>query len=447
MLLLGADAAWAADGSIFAVEATVEELDNGLVVIVAEDHRTDTVALHITYGVGSRDEQAGEFGCAHLFEHLMFEGSAHVPTNMFDEWLTAAGGSNNAYTSRDVTAYHMTFPSGALDLALFLESDRLAFLDAGLVEENVANQQSVVLQERAEGYAEPNGRDWDALGRLMYPADHPYHHSVIGTVADVEGFEIDKVRSFWERHYRPDNAVLAIVGAVDTDEALTRVRHWFSDVPRADAALERETGELPAPRAGLRGMLEDDVEERTLWLAWPAVPATHADAPALDVLANIMSNGRGTRLDDDLYFEKSTASYVGMFAPMGERAGSMMAILSSEKTPLPKLHKKVLKHLEKLEKKPPTAAEVDRAKRSIYGSLIDRTERPEDVAEALVDCHRTFGEPDCMPSEWGRYDAVSADDVLRVARKYLIGVEPYALSVVPRDDDGALDGSELVELP
>ena len=447
MLLLGADAAWAADGSIFAVEATVEELDNGLVVIVAEDHRTDTVALHITYGVGSGDEEAGEFGCAHLFEHLMFEGSANVPTNMFDEWLTAAGGSNNAYTSRDVTAYHMTFPSGGLDLALFLESDRLAYLDAGLVVDNVANQQSVVLQERAESYAEPNGRDWDAFGRLVYPEEHPYHHPVIGTVADVEGFQIDKVRGFWRRHYRPENAVMAIVGAVDTEEALSRVRHWFSDVPAVPGEGARDRSELPAPRRGLRGVVEDDVEERTLWLGWPAVPNHHPDEAPLDVLSNIMSNGRGTRLDDALYYEKPVTTYVSMFTPFGERAGVAMMLASSDKTPLEKVYKKLLKQLGRLEKSPPTAAEVDRAKQAIYGNLLDSSERPEDVAEGLADCYRLTGEADCGPADWARYEAVTADDVLRVARKYLLDVEPYALSVVPRGDDGALEGSVPVELP
>ena len=222
-------AALAADG--FETQASVHTLPNGLTVILEESHRTDTVALHLAFGVGSRDEREGEKGCAHLFEHLMFEGSANVPTDQFDAWLTQAGGANNAWTSEDTTAYHMTFPSGALDLALFLESDRLGFLDAGLVEENVSNQQLVVLQERNEGYANPNGRDWDAMSRLTWPADHPYNTPVIGTVADIEGFAIDKVRAFWERHYRTQNAVLSLVGNFEEAQALERVAFWFSDVP------------------------------------------------------------------------------------------------------------------------------------------------------------------------------------------------------------------------
>src|SRR5690606_22718507 len=177
----------------FAVDASVHTLDNGLVVILEEDHRTDQVALHLHYGVGARDELPGEYGCAHLFEHVMFEGSANVGPNQFDALLTGAGGWNNAYTSEDETAYYLALPSGALDLALFLESDRMAFLDAGLTQGNLENQQAVVLQERDQGYAEPNGRDFDALTRLAFPEGHPYHHPVIGTVDDVSGFRLDAV--------------------------------------------------------------------------------------------------------------------------------------------------------------------------------------------------------------------------------------------------------------
>jgi zinc protease len=431
----------------FHVDATVETLDNGLVVIVAEDHRTDTVALHLTYDVGARDEAEGEFGAAHLFEHLMFEGSANVPTNMFDEWLTAAGGSNNAYTSDDVTAYHMSFPSGGLDLALFLESDRMGFLDAGLDEANVSNQQSVVLQERAEGYAEPNGRDWDALGILSYPPGHPYHHSVIGTIADVEGFEVDAVRRFWGTHYRPDHGVLALVGNIDTEQALERVRHWFSDVPRPEGERARPTEPLSPALTGQKGVLEDDVEERTLWMAWPAVPRHHPDEAAFDLLANVLSNGRGTRLDDALYYESNLASSVSMFAPFSERAGLFMAIVSSDRTPLKKLDKKVIKAIEGVVKKPPTEAELDRARRAIRGGMLDRMERPEDVAENLADCYRQLGQAVCMGEQWSRYEAVTVDDVVRVAQTYLVGVEPNRLSNVPRGDDGAIEGSVPVELP
>jgi zinc protease len=431
----------------FALPTTVEVLPNGLTVIVAEDHRTDTVALHITYGVGSRDEQPGELGCAHLFEHLMFEGSANVPNNAFDQWLTEAGGSNNAYTSEDVTAYHMTFPSGGLDLALFLESDRLGFLEAGIDDVNLKNQQGVVLQERAEGYAEPNGRDWDAVTRLTNPPDHPYHHPVIGTVADINGFEVAGVVDFWRRHYRSRNAVMAIVGNVDTQETLERVRFWFSDVPDAGEPVPRVTAEMPSPVQGALGLLEDDVEERTLWLVWQAVPLQHVDEPAIDVMVNVLSNGRGTRLDDALYYESKLAGQVGMFAPMSELSGQIIAVVGSDKTALTKLEKKVRKEVEMLVEKPPTDQELARARTAIRGWMLDEWEEPADVASVLVDCYRSTGEAACLAKKWARYETVTSADVVRVAQKYLLDAAPNALSNVPKGDDGALPGSVPVELP
>ncbi len=446
VLIAGLAAALAADDPMVLAPRT-EVLDNGLTVVLLEDQRTDTVALHIVYGVGARDEREGELGCAHLFEHLMFEGSANAPGNAFDTWLTAGGGQNNAWTSDDETAYHMTFPSGALDLALFLESDRLGFLDAGLDQANLDNQQQVVLQERAQGYAEPSGRDWDALGRLTHAVGHPYHNPVIGTVADIEGFQLDAVRGFWATHYRPRNAVLVLVGNFSTDAALERVVHWLSDVPDAGATAPRDSDPVPSGVVGALGMIEDDVEERTLYLSWESVPRFHDDEPVFDLLTAILSGGRGTRIDDALYHKRSLASDVGAWSALGEIAGRWLVYAASPDTPLPTLKKHVLKHIARIAKKPPSADEMLRARRSIKGGVLDRLEDPLDKAEILADCYRLTGNADCLASDWARYERVTPEDVSRVARDYLATIEPSALSVVPRGDDGALEGSAVVELP
>lgn len=444
--LLGA-AASAADDPL-SLPATVTTLDNGMVVILLEDHRTDTVALHVTFGVGARDEQPGELGCAHLFEHLMFEGSKNVPVNKFDEWLTLAGGDNNAYTSNDVTAYHMSFPSGALDLALFLESDRLGFLDAGLVQENLENQQKVVLQERNEGYAEPTGRDWDTLGMLLYPSDHPYHHPVIGTVADIEGFTVEGVNAFWRAHYGPKNATLALVGNFDSAVALERVKHWFSDVPTGGGAAERRAN-VPVPTGPVdHGLVEDDVEERTVYLAWPTVPHTHADEPALDLLAGLLSGGRGTRLDDALYYEKPLTSMVFAYTSNGDLSGEFFVAASSPKTKPQKLEKLVLDGIADVLAHPPTPEELERARRAQRTGMLDALELAEGKAETLVDCWRATGDANCLPADWARYQAVTPDDVVRVARTYLVDRGPWTLTNVPRGDAAsALPGAHVVELP
>lgn len=453
MLTLLALTALAADPLV--TTATVHTLENGLTVVFEEDTRSDTIALHLHYGVGARDELEGEFGCAHLFEHLMFEGSANVPTDKFDGWLTEAGGWNNAYTSNDQTAYHMAFPSGALDMALFLESDRMGFLDAGLTQDNIDNQIKVVLQERAGGYSDPHGMDFDVLGLIQHPEEDPYHHTVIGTIADVEGFQIDKVKAFWERWYRPENAVLVLVGNFDEEEALARVEYWFSDVPNPGPA-EREwsntgqnaDGESPPwTTTPKNALIEADVQDRSLYTSWSIPGQTHADMPALEVLSWVMSGGRGTRIEDALYYDKNLTNDATAFAWYSDLDGVFIVNASTTKPKLKTIDKAIEKTIAKLLKSPPTEDELTRAKSSIRSYLEAIMESPEDRAEQIAECMRYTGKPQCLDEMWTSVEAVTAEDVVRVAATYLVPENRVTLSVVPPGDSGALEGATAMELP
>lgn len=428
-----------------AIDHQVLELDNGLTVIFAEDDNTDTIALHLHYGVGARDERAGEYGCAHLFEHLMFEGSANVPGNTFDEWLAAAGGDNNAFTSGDETAYHMTFPSGALDLALMLESDRMGFLDAALDQQNLENQQKVVLQERAEGFDQPGGRTWDAMDLIVWPEGHPYQHMVIGTIADVNGFTLEGVRDFWKRHYRSRNGVMALVGNFDTQAAMERVKHWFADVP--DAGEPEARAELVAiDPASIAGdyYLEDRVEDRQLYLWWPTVHQDHPDAYALDVLAEVLYGNQGTRISDALYYDKSVLNGLNGFSYTQELGGGFIVSIETGMD-LAKARKKHDKAFAKETKAPITQDEIDRAVGTLRAGVLDSIERLEGRAEVLVDCQRLEGDPDCVQARIDRYEAVTPADLQRVLSYFQH--PPVTLSVVPKGSDAQLPGAVLVELP
>lgn len=427
-------------------EASVVTLANGLTVILEESRRTDTVALHLRFGVGSRDERDGERGCAHLFEHLMFEGSANVPGSSFDTWLTQAGGSNNAWTSEDTTAYHMTFPSGASELALFLESDRLGFLSSGVTEENVANQRAVVLQERAEGYAAPHGRDWDAFSRLLWPVGHPYHVPVIGTVADVDGFTVEGTRDFWQRHYRPDNVILALVGNFDAAEMQERVAFWFSDVP-AKPAQERPRAPLPPPATAGNGVLEDAIEDWGLWMGWATPDARHPDAAALQVLSYILSYGRGTRLDDALYFEKRIANETWAWLSPGELSSPFLLYAGAVKPRIPRMAAVMEDVLADIIARPPTEDELKRTHAVMLAAWLDSLESPEDRAEHLTDCMAWYGKPDCLADAWAEVAAVTAEDVVRVTQTWLTPERRTTLSVIPQGRGGALPGARPVELP
>lgn len=428
------------------VDADVYLLDNGLPVLVEQMDRTDETALFIQFHVGARDEADGEHGCAHLFEHLMFEGSANAPGSAFDTWLTAAGGRNNAWTSLDETVYYMVFPSGATDLALFLESDRLAFLDAGLTAENLSNQQDVVLQERREGYAAPHGRDQDALMRLLFPAGHPYHTPVIGTEDDVRGFTLGAVQSFWQRHYRPRNATLIVVGPEASQEMAARVARWFDDVV--------DTGE-PAPRpepprdrpadAPREGWLSDRVDATTVYLSWPTVPTGHDDESALELLSWILDDGPGTQLHEAFAGKRPIEDF-GAWTYHAGVDGLFTVALESSRWPAHKLAKKLRAEIDHIAQNPPSSRLLDRARAAAKASLLDGIDTPSGRATALMRCYELYGEPDCFRRALHRYDLVTTADISRVARTWLRKDTSVQLTVLPEDADPPKGAVEM-ELP
>jgi len=424
----------------------VETLPNGLTVVIEEQHRTADVAVHLEYMVGSADEAAGQHGAAHLFEHLMFERSEHVPQGAFDSWLTEAGGQNNAWTSSDSTAFHMRLPVGAFELGLFLESDRMGFLEAGLDYRNVRNQQDVVLQERAEDYSEPHGLDYDVLMGLVYPSGHPYHQPVIGRITDVRGFGQDEAADFWRRWYGPQNAVLVVVGHVDADEALERVRHWFSDVPaRSEGQARPEPPALPPVRQD--GLLPAPVSDWTLYLAWPTPPELHPDEAALELLSYVLSWGRGTRLDDALYFDRRLASGCNAWLSPGALGGIFVVEATLPRGRLARAERRMEQVLAELRTRPPEPWELERARQAIRSDLLDQLESMEARAEWWATCTRLTGSPDCLDEVWARYAAVRVDDLVRVAETWLVPERRTSLSVVPHGYGGALPGAERVGLP
>lgn len=430
-----------------AVSARVQTLPNGLRVVVERQDRTDEVAVHLHLGVGGRDEGEGERGMAHLFEHLMFEGSAHVPGNQYDALLTAAGGENNAFTSEDETAYHATFPSGALDLVLFLESDRIGFLDDALTVEALQNQIDVVLQERDQGYSAPHGRDFDTLSRLVYPKDHPYHVPVIGTVDDLERASLERVRHFDARWVQPAGAVLGIVGHVDPDHAISRVQHWFSDVPGTPPPERVALPDPPRLSASRRAMIEDEVNDFTLHLAWPGAAIGDEDELPLRLAALILADGRGTRLDE-LYYRKGWIRGARAQAWTGELDGMFVVSMTTDRDGrLAGLRRVLTREIERLARRPPSAEELEQAKQRARRHLLDALEDPADRAEVLVDCVRLFDDPDCSRTRWAQIQAITPAQISQAIAARLENAR-VELWNVPRGRADALpEPADAVDLP
>src|SRR5262245_4308614 len=286
-------------------------LPNGLHVILHEDHSVPIVTVNMWYRVGSAREKTGRTGLAHLFEHLMFMVSGHVKPGEFDQWLEAAGGDNNASTGNDRTNYYINVPSTSLELALFLESDRLAYLLDSMTPKTVDAQRDVVKNERRQSVENrPYGEAEDViLGEMLYPEGHPYHWPVIGYMPDLTAASYDDVVAFFKKFYAPANASLVIAGDIDTANARRLVEKWFGDV-KAGPPPEPPT----IPGVMLTGVQKKTVTDRVqlprLFLAWLTPRHFEPGDAALDVVADVLAGGKNSRLYKRLVYDMQIAQNV-----------------------------------------------------------------------------------------------------------------------------------------
>ena len=288
-----------------AMVAPLEEhvLANGLKVVLAPDRSAPVVGVNLWYAVGSRNEPPGRTGFAHLFEHMMFQGSAHIPKNGHFRHVERAGGSANATTWFDRTNYFETVPSHYLDLALWLESDRMGWMLPAMTEEKLENQRQVVMNERRERYDNQPYGDWDErLQSILFPADHPYHHTVIGSMEDIESASMEDVHDFFATWYRPNNAVLTVCGDFEPEHALTRVRHWFGDIPSGPSPPPLPGNpELPLATGGtLQTTVEAAVPLPRIYAASRVPPFTSDAFLAGEAVSCCLGMGRSSRLYDRL---------------------------------------------------------------------------------------------------------------------------------------------------
>lgn len=285
-------------------------LPNGLTILVHEDHRAPVVSINIWYFVGSKDERAGRTGFAHLFEHLMFEGSQNVRKGQFDELLEAVGGANNGSTSPDRTNYWETVPANALELPLFLESDRMGWFLETITQEKLDGQRDVVKNERLQSYENrPYGLAYETILQHLYPPGHPYHWPVIGWMADLDAASLADVRTFFETYYAPNNASLAVAGAVNAEQAFELVHKYFGAIPAAPEPLRPQVDPLVLDQTVVL-QIEDEVHLPRLYMAWHSPQIFAAGDAELDVAARILGSGKTARLYQKLVHELEIAQDV-----------------------------------------------------------------------------------------------------------------------------------------
>ena len=409
-------------------------LRNGLEVLLHEDSACPIVAVSLWYHVGSKNERSGQTGLAHLFEHLMFEGSQHHDHGYFQP-LQGAGASLNGSTNADRTNYWEVVPANALELALWMESDRMGYLLPALTEAKFANQRAVVLNERRQNYENrPYGLSSMAMLAALFPSDHPYHWSTIGEIADLNAIRLDEVHAFFRRYYHPANASLAVAGDFNPDEALALVRAYFEELEPgqpvepvlARASLESDT----------RIMLEDRVELPRVYVAW-LTPAMFATGDAeLDLASDLLANGKTSRLYRRLVFESRIATDVSASQNSREIGGFLqIGATAAPGHTLVELEEAIVEEISRLTVDGPTDDELERGRVQVETQFMVRLQTVGGFGgkSDQLNAYNVFvGDAAYLSQDLARYRRVSRPSMQETVARYVHSAPRVTLSVVPR---------------
>jgi zinc protease len=431
VLLLSLLAAPAAAQQV-SIPHTTFTLPNGLRVIVAEDHSAPLAAVNVWYHVGSGYERTGRTGFAHLFEHVMFEGSKNVPEGDFDNWLEAAGARNNGSTTTDRTNYYEVMPSNAVELALWLEADRMGGLLDAMSPSKLEGQRGVVKNERRQSYEnQPYGMLWETASTLLYPQGHPYSWTTIGSMADLDAAQLEDVNQFFRTYYAPNNASIAIVGDVDPAQVRQWVERYFGWIPR-NADVQRPTNPMPQLAATTYTVREDRVTLPELTMVWRTDKRFSQDEAALNALASILTGGKSSRLYKRLVYDEQVAALTSAWNDGNLISGDFwMRIRSKPDVDLDRIEAAVTEEVARLAAAPPSQEELDRVINGLVTGFVSGLETVEGKADRLNDYLYFTGNPDYAEQDLARYRALTPADIQRVARQYLAGRNHVLISIVP----------------
>lgn len=417
-------------GKLPLIKFTDTKLDNGLRVIVSEDHYAPVYSIAVSYNAGSRDERPGRTGFAHLFEHMMFKGSEKVGPGEHFYLVFNNGGNMNGTTNTDRTLYFETLPKNQLDLGIFLEADRMRSL--AITKENLDNQRHAVQEERRLGIDNrPYGRTYEMVSELAY--DNPaYKHSVIGSMEDLNAATIDDVRSFFRTYYAPNNAVVAIVGDVNTAEVLAKVKKYFGDIPKQEPPTPMDLSEKP--RDSERSTTIDDKLARVpqINLAYRVPPSSHKDYVALTMLSQILASGESSRLYQKLVKEKEVVSQIYGYADgkTGPALYQIVGMVRPGNKP-EEVNGLISEEISALMTAPVTAQELARARAIARRSAVSSRESTLYRAVRLADDAVLYNDPNRINTYLDQQLAVTAEDIQRVAKTYLTRANRVVIYTAP----------------
>ena len=416
------------------ISFTKHTLANGLDVLLHEDRGCPIAAINLWYHVGSKNERPGHTGFAHLFEHLMFEGSQHYDRGYFQP-LQGAGATLNGSTNADRTNYWEVVPSGALELALWMESDRMGYLLPALTETKFANQRDVVLNERRQNYENrPYGLAPMALLAALFPDDHPYHWTTIGEIADLKAVQLDEVHAFFRRYYHPANASLAIAGDVDPDATLALVDQYFGDIDPGEP-IDRVIASASLAR-DVRIQFEDRVELPRLYLAW-LTPAMFADGDAdLDLATDLLANGKTSRLYRRLVFEERIATDVSASQNSREIAGyTQITATAAPGHSLGAIERAILEEIARLAELGPSDDEIERGRVQAEAQFMFRLQTVGGFGgkSDQLNAYNVFlHDPAYFDRDLERYQVVTHASLQAAVARYLDPARRVTLSIVPQ---------------
>lgn len=423
------------------------QLSNGLRVILSEDHTAPLVAVNLWYHVGSANERAGRTGFAHLFEHMLFQGSANVGANEHFELVQRAGGTLNGSTWLDRTNYFETVPSNQLELALWLEANRMGYLLPAMTQQKLDTQRDVVQNERRWSMDnQPYGTWWERLPALAFPVGHPFHHSLIGSMADLDAASLDDIAQFFATYYTPDNAVLSIAGDLDPSDARAMVERHFAPIPRGKGKPPLPDMTVPPIFGGpLREVVPDDVMLPRLFLAFRS-PLFGSEAYyAASIAGGILGLRKGSRLHRALVREQQVAAEAQAFTYDLSKGSDLLVVdvTARPETTVDQLEQAVHGQIDLMQRDGVTDAEVSRVVTLIETEMVAALQSASDRADKLSMFATYFGDPGLVNQQADRYRAVTTEQVNAFVREQLVPENRASLLYLPRDSAAEPTQSDL----
>jgi predicted Zn-dependent peptidase len=423
-------------------------LDNGLLVTLSQDNTAPIVAVNLWYHVGSANEREGRTGFAHLFEHMLFQGSEHVGANEHFELVQRAGGTLNGSTWLERTNYFETVPSNQLELALWLEADRMGALLPAMTQKKLDTQRDVVKNERRWSVDnQPYGTWWEKLPALAFPESHPFHHSLIGSMEHLSEASLEDVEQFFRTYYTPDNAVLSIAGDIDSADARRLVEKHFGPIPRGNGKPPLPPMDLPAKfGATLREVVEDDVSLPRIYIAFRSPVFGSRDYYAASVTGAVLGMKHGSRLYRSLVRQRQIAADASAFTFDLAKGTDLLIVdvTARPETPVEQLESEVERELDELIRDGVNEEEVQRAVALIQTDMVTSLQSASERADRLSMFATLLGDPSLINRQAELYAAVTADEVNAFARSRLGPDNRAKLIYVPRSREEA-ETEELAE--